>query len=218
MMNETKYSIIIADDHTLFRNGLRGLLNSCPEFNVIGEASDGRELLTLLEGDVPSVVLLDIDMPIMDGAEAAKCAIKSNPDIKIITLSMHSDEDYYFKMVSLGVKGFLLKSSSFDEVKMAITTVADGGSYFSQELLCDLVGSLKSIDKDCAECCETLSQRELEILLLICSGLSNNEIADKLYISKRTVDKHRANILGKTNSKNTANLVVYSIKNQLVEI
>ncbi len=217
-MTEIKYSIIIADDHTLFRNGLKGLLNSCPEFSVIGEAPDGKELLTLLETNSPDVILLDIDMPIMDGAEAAKCAIKDNPDIKIITLSMHSDQDYYFKMVSLGVKGFLLKSSSFDEVKLAITTVASGGSYFSQELLCDLVGSLKSIEKDEDGYCESLSQRELEILLLICKGLSNNEIADKLYISKRTVDKHRANILSKTNSKNTANLVVYSIKNNLVEI
>ena len=217
-MNEVKYSIIIADDHTLFRNGLKGLLNSCPEFIVIGEAPDGRELLSLLEINTPDVILLDIDMPIMDGAEAAKRAMKDNPNVKIITLSMHSDQDYYFKMVSLGVKGFLLKSSNFDEVKLAITTVASGGSYFSQELLCDLVGSLKSIDKCDDDSCETLSQRELEILLLICKGLSNNEIAEKLYISKRTVDKHRANILSKTNSKNTANLVVYSIKNNLVEI
>jgi len=218
MMNKSKYSIIIADDHTLFRNGLKGLLNGCPEFSVIGEAPDGRELLSLLKHSTPDVVLLDIDMPIMDGAEAAKCAIRDYPDIKIITLSMHSDQDYYFKMVSLGVKGFLLKSSCFDEVKLAITTVSDGGSYFSQELLCDLVGSLKSTEKDDNDYYEDLSQRELEILLLICKGLSNNEIANKLYISKRTVDKHRANILSKTNSKNTANLVVYSIKNNLVEI
>ena len=217
-MNEIKYSIIIADDHTLFRNGLKWLLNSCPEFDVIGEVSNGKELLEMLKQHSPSVILLDIDMPIMDGAEAAKHAIKENPDIKIITLSMHSDQDYYFKMVSLGVKGFLLKSSSFDEVKLAITTVANGGSYFSQEMLCHLVGSLKSIDKGDDDCCESLSQRELEILLLICKGLSNNEIAEKLYISKRTVDKHRANILSKTNCKNTANLVVYSIKNNLVEV
>lgn len=216
-MKEIKYRVIIADDHTLFRNGLKGLLNGCPEFDVIEEAPDGKVLLELLERGIPDVILLDIDMPIMDGAEAAKRAIGKYPDIKIITLSMHSDQEYYFKMVSLGVKGFLLKSSCFDEVKLAITTVAEGGSYFSQELLCDLVGSLKSTSQDDV-CCESLSQRELEILLLICKGLSNNEIADKLYISKRTVDKHRANILCKTNSKNTANLVVYSIKNNLVEL
>lgn len=217
--NEPKYSVIIADDHTLFRKGLCGLLGTSQTCEVIGEASDGIELLDLLSTVTPDVVLLDIDMPNMDGYEAAQKALAQNPELKIITLSMHSDQDYYFKMVSLGVKGFLLKSSDFEEVNSAISTVAKGGSFFSQELLCNLVGSLKSTSKVSDEPDgESLSQRELEILLLICQGLSNIEIADKLFISKRTVDKHRANILAKTNCKNTANLVVFAIKNSLVEI
>ena len=130
---------------------------------------------------------------------------------------MYGEEDYYFKMVSLGVKGFMLKNSEITEVFGALEAVIDGGTYFSQELLFNLVSSLRSSTEPAADD-NLLSDRELEIVLLICKGLTNNEIADKLFISKRTVDKHRANILEKTTCKNTANLVVYAIKNKLVEI
>ena len=214
---EIVYDIVLVDDHTLFRNGLKGLLEHCCGCRVVAEASDGDEFLEILPDVKADIVLLDIDMPRMNGFEAATKALARCPDLKIITLSMHGDEDYYFKMVSIGVKGFLLKSSDIDEVSTAIQTVAKGGSYFSQELLCTLVGSLKSAPSSGLDH-ESLSQRELEILLLICKGFSNQEIADALFISKRTVDKHRANILDKTNCKNTANLVVYAIKHSLVEI
>ncbi|MCD8173638.1 MAG: response regulator transcription factor [Alistipes sp.] len=211
--------VIIVDDHALFRRGLKGLLNASGACTVEAEASDGKEFISLLDTCRADVVLLDIDMPRKDGITAAAEALAMRPGLKIITLSMHGDDDYYFKMVSLGVRGFLLKNSEIDEVITAINTVARGGSFFSQELLQNLVGSLRTSrvpegehDND------TLSEREREILLLICQGLSNHEIADKLFISKRTVDKHRANILDKTNCRNTANLVVYAIKNNLVEI
>lgn len=210
---------MLVDDHVLFRDGLKGLLVAEGRYDVVGEASDGERFLELLPECRPDVVLLDIDMPGMNGIRAAEKAFVLNPALKIITLSMHGDQEYYFRMVSLGVKGFLLKSSGIDEVEAAIDTVMQGGSYFSQELLRTLVGNLKasSQQEDAAEQ-DSLSQRELEILLLICQGYSNHEIADKLFISKRTVDKHRANILEKTNSRNTANLVVYAIKNSLVEV
>ncbi len=214
---EVVYNIVLVDDHTLFRNGLKGLLEHYCGCRVVAEASDGEEFLEILPRLQVDVVLLDIDMPRMNGFEAAAKALAKYPDLKIITLSMHGDEDYYFKMVSIGVKGFLLKSSDIDEVSTAIQTVVKGGSYFSQELLRTLVGSLKSAPSS-EFVHESLSQRELEILLLICKGLSNQEIADTLFISKRTVDKHRANILDKTNCKNTANLVVYAIEHALVEI
>lgn len=205
--------VVLVDDHNLFRGGLRGLLDREEGFAVAGEATNGAEFLDLLETVACDVVLLDIDMPVMGGAEAARKALAKYPDIKIITLSMHGEEEYYFSMVSLGVKGFLLKNSSFGEVVEALSTVAAGGSYFSQELLTALVSILKRTEKE-----ELLSARELEILLLICKGESNQEIADKLFISKRTVDKHRANILEKTGCRNTANLVAYAIKNSLVEL
>lgn len=211
------YKVLLVDDHTLFRNGLRGLLESEGIAQVVGEAADGVEFIEMLDGCPAQIVLLDIDMPRMRGTEAAARALEICPDLKIITLSMHGDEHYYFSMVSAGVKGFLLKSSGIDEVAAAIETVGKGGTYFSQELLQGLVGILKTSPQS-QESPDSLSGRELEILLLICRGLSNQEIADRLFISKRTVDKHRANIMVKTDTKNTANLVVFAIKNGLVEI
>lgn len=213
--------IVIADDHTLFRNGLKTLLEDIEKFDVVAEASDGIELIEWLKShECPDVVLLDIEMPRMNGIAAAEEALRLFPELKIITLSMYGDEDYYFKMVSQGVKGFILKNSEIKDVIAAIETVVDGGSYFSQELLFNLVSNLKSAPTGNTddESGEELSDRESEILLHICRGESNNEIADALFISKRTVDKHRSNILAKTGCKNTANLVVYAIKNKLVEI
>ena len=211
--------IMLVDDHTLFRNGLRTLLAGIEGLEVVAEASDGMEFLGQLGSVMPDVVLLDIEMPRMTGIAAAEEALRKWPELKIITLSMYGDEDYYFKMVSLGVKGFILKNSDIKDVVTAIGTVAEGGSFFSQELLFNLVSNLKSTPSAVPDdSTEQLSQRESEILLHICRGESNNEIADALFISKRTVDKHRSNILAKTGCRNTANLVVYAIKNNLVEI
>ncbi|MDE6482446.1 MAG: response regulator transcription factor [Rikenellaceae bacterium] len=216
----TSKKVIIVDDHTLFRNGLKLLINNTSEFRVVGEAADGREFLDMLDNDgLPDVVLLDINMPEMDGIEAAEAALARYPGLPIITLSMYGEEDYYFKMVSLGVKGFVLKNSDIQEVVDAMESVATGGTYFSQELLVNLVSNLRSTgSSSIVSGGEILSEREREILFLICKGLSNQEIGEELFISKRTVDKHRANILAKTNCKNTANLVVFAIKNRLVEI
>ena len=214
------YKIFLVDDHTLFRNGLRGLLDSREDCVVVGEASTGEEFLEQLQECDADVVFMDIAMPGIKGDEATARALEIRPDLKVITLSMFGDDDYYFRMVSVGAKGFLLKSSDIDEVIAAIETVATGGSYFSQELLDSLVSNLRTTPQPDNEQVdeESLSERELEVLLEICRGLSNQQIADKLFISKRTVDKHRANILAKTGCPNTANLVVYAIKHNLVEI
>ncbi len=219
--NADMCKIILVDDHTLFRNGLKILLKASGKYEVIGEASNGKDFLNLLQTLQPDVVLLDIEMPIMDGIEAAKIAVCNYPDIKIITLSMYGEEDYYYKMVDAGVKGFLLKNSDVDEVTAAIDSVYSGTNYFSPELLDNLVMSLRTKKKtgnSSNKEQDILSAREIEILILICKGLSNQEIAIALKISKRTVDKHRANILEKSECKNTAQLVVYTIKNRLVEI
>ena len=215
--NQLKRKVIIVDDHTLFRNGLRILLNNLENYHVIAEAANGKQFLELLNTIVPDLVLMDISMPVMDGIEASAIAHQRYPDMKIITLSMYGEEDYYYKMVNAGVKGFVLKNSDIKEVKTALDIVYEGGSFFSSELLQNLVNSLKSAPKS-KEFHTELSEREMEILILICQGMSNQEIADKLFISKRTVDKHRANILEKSESKNTAQLVVYAIKNRLVEL
>ena len=221
-MSNQIYKIFLVDDHTLFRNGLRGLLDSRNDCQVIGEASSGEEFLAKLSDCDIDVVFMDIAMGSISGDETTARALEIRPDLKVITLSMFGDEDYYYRMVSVGAKGFLLKSSDIDEVTAAIETVANGGSYFSQELLDSLVSCLHTTPQPnpqvVTEDDEELSERELEVLLEICKGLSNQQIADKLFISKRTVDTHRANILEKTGSNNTASLVVYAIKNNLVEI
>ena len=211
-----KIRIIITDDHQLFRNGLKILLNSFPDFEVTGEASNGEEFLKLIQSVNADIALMDINMPEMDGIEATRRGTKLIPAINIIALSMYGEEDYYYRMVDAGAKGFLLKDSDINEVREAILTVAKGGSYFSQELLYHVIQKFKHREQEAKTA--NLSKREKEILARICEGLSNQEIADTLFISKRTVDKHRANLLGKTNSKNTASLILFAIKNKLIEI
>ena len=211
-----KIRIIITDDHQLFRNGLKILLNAFPEFEVTGEASNGEEFLRVLKESPADVALMDINMHEMDGIEATRKGLKLCPDIDIIALSMYGEEEYYYKMVDAGAKGFVLKDSDISEVKEAILTVRKGGSYFSQELLYHVIQKIKHRENESRSA--NLSRREKEILLKICEGLSNQEIADALFISKRTVDKHRANLLGKTNSKNTASLILFAIRNKLIEI
>jgi len=217
-MSDSIRKIIIVDDHTLFRNGLHILLNNIKNYRVVEEAANGKEFIDILDkGTEVDLVLLDINMPVMDGIEAAKIALSKRPDLKIITLSMYGEEDYYYKMVDAGVKGFLLKNSDMNEVKTALETVYDGGNYFSSELLQNLVTNLRT-NKEKKKPENELSEREVEVLILICQGFSNQEIADQLFISKRTVDKHRANIMEKSQCKNTAQLVMYAIKNKMVEL
>ena len=211
-----KIQIVLADDHQLFRNGLKILLDAFKEFSVVGEAANGEEVLKIVSNCGCDIVLMDINMPVMDGIKATKQSLEINPDIKIIALSMYGEEEYYYRMVEAGAKGFILKDSDISEVKDAIYTVYKGGNYFSQELLYNVIQKLKTRESE--NKVANLSKREKEILFKICEGLSNKEIADTLFISKRTVDKHRANLLSKTNSKNTASLILYSIKNKIIEI
>jgi len=212
-----KLNIIIVDDHKLFREGLKILLQNLEEVNEIWEAQDGEVFLNMIKTHHPDLVLMDIEMPRINGVDATIKALEAYPDLKILALSMYSDEEYFQKMVDAGVCGFLLKNSDFSEVRKAITTVAQGNNYFTEELLYKLVNRFKTKPTQ-TESPVTLSDRELEVLLLICKGLSNQEIADKLFISKRTVDHHRASLLTKTNTRNTASLVIYAIKNKMVEV
>jgi DNA-binding NarL/FixJ family response regulator len=215
-MSDRTIRITLVDDHTLFRDGMRRLLTADGRFEVVGEASSGEEFLALYPTLGTDVVFMDIDMPGMNGIEASERLLTIDPEAKIVALSMHGEQEYYFAMVDVGAKGFLLKNSTFEKVATAIEVVAAGGTYFSQELLSSLVTALRHTGEVPHE--ETLSEREAEILPLICEGFSNQQIGDRLFISKRTVDKHRANILDKTGCKNTASLVVYAVKNNLIDI
>ena len=207
--------IILVDDHALFRSGLRGLLDRHEGYSVVGEAGDGAEFLAMLPSVEADVVFMDFSMPGIDGAQTTERALARRPELKVITLSMFGDESYYSRMVEAGARGFLLKDSDISEVLEALETVAAGGTYFTPQLLSSITCRMRTRT---AEDDEVLSSREREILVEVCRGLSNQEIADKLFISKRTVDKHRANILEKTGCKNTASLVIYAIRNHLVEI
>ncbi|GET22840.1 response regulator [Prolixibacter denitrificans] len=205
-----KLNIYLVDDHALFREGLRFLLSDMGAVDTIYEAENGEQFIRMLPEHPAGLVLLDIEMPEMGGIEAAQKALAIQPDLKIIALSMYSDENYYLSMIDAGAQGFLLKNSSFDEVKRAITEVAAGKTYFSAEILKSILQSMKSRKDESKD--NELTEREAEILCQICNGLSNNEIGELLSISKRTVDKHRENLLQKTQSRNTANLVIYAIR------
>lgn len=211
-----KINIYLVDDHSLFREGLKLLLSKLDFVENIFEASNGKEFLENFERNKSELVLLDIEMPEINGLEAAKRILNIYSDLKIIALSMYSDEQYYVPMIEAGVKGFLIKNSDFNEVKTAINEVLNDNNYFSAEILNGIVNNLYS--KKTTHRNDDLTKRETEILLQICKGFSNAEIAEKLFISKRTVDKHRENLLLKTSVKNTAELVVYAIKNGIFKI
>lgn len=215
MSNITKIALV--DDHTLFRTGLAGLLSQHEGFEVVADVGSGEEFLAILPTLDVDVVFMDISMPGMDGAETTRRALAERPDLRIVTLSMYGDEHYYTRMMESGASGFLLKDSDIEEVYSAVEVTMAGDSYFSSALLGTLTRNMSMLTVDEPDE-DQLSNREVEILVEVCRGLSNQEIADKLFISKRTVDKHRANIMEKTGCKNTANLVVYAIKNHLVDL
>ena len=211
MSREIKIALV--DDHTLFRNGLRGLIDGKRNCRVVAEASDGANFLENEEAMSADVVFMDIAMPQLSGDKATMMALERNPNLKIICLSMFGDEKYYSMMIEAGAKGFLLKDSPVEEVFEAIECVMNDEEYICSEVMQAFSRAMQRKEEN-----DILSEREMDVLLGICRGLSTQEIADKLFLSKRTVDTHRANILEKTGSNNTASLVVYAIKNNLVEI
>lgn len=213
-----KPSIIIVDDHLIFRQGLKSIISQENFATVIGEASNGLEFLDLLSSRKPDVVLMDIDMPHMNGLEATEKAMKLMPDLKIIAFTMFGDEEYYYKMIDRGVKGFILKTSGINELENAIRDVMLGESYFSNELLRKIITHFSNKNNIVDSIVNSLTERELEILQQICKGLSNEEIADKLFISPKTVKSHKSNLLEKTNSKNIQGLILFGIKNKIVEV
>jgi len=220
-MNPTitkKPNIIIVDDHLIFRQGLKSIITLENIANVIGEASNGLELMALLEDLKPDLVLMDIDMPHMNGLEATEKAIELMPELKIIAFSMFSDEEYYYKMIDRGVKGFILKTSGINELENAINNVMAGDSYFSNELLRKIINNFGRPNTIKQTALDNLTDREIEVLQQICLGLSTEEIAEKLFISPKTVKSHKSNLLEKTVCKNTPSLILFAIKNKLVEI
>jgi len=205
-------SVVIADDHIIFRKGLRTILNEIADIKVVAEASNGQELLDVLKDNRADIVLMDIKMPVMDGLEATQKVIKKYPGIKVIALTMHEEIGYFNKMIEAGAMGFLLKKTNKDELEIAINTVMANENYFSQEFIANI--NKHTMSKKTSNI--SLSEREHEVLELICKGHSNIEIAKLLGISQRTVDAHRGRLFEKTGAKNAPNLVLFAIKNGLI--
>jgi len=192
-----KPDIIIVDDHLIFRQGLKSIITIENIATVIAEASNGIEFIKLLSDHKPDLVLMDIDMPQMNGIIATQKALELMPDLKIIALTMFGDEEYYYKMIDLGVKGFILKSSGINELEKAIHDVMAGESYFSNELLRKIIYNFGRTNTQNPYENAGLTAREIEVLQQICLGLNTEEIAQNLFISPKTVKSHRSNLLEK---------------------
>lgn len=218
--SNSSIEIGLADDHKLFRKGMIALLEDIEDLSVMLEASNGLELLDLLaQGPMPQVILLDISMPELDGIEALKRIKADFPSVKVIMLTMNQDDAMILHVMELGANGYLLKESDPDEVETAIRSVVEAGFYFnervSRALLTKLVKGerFKPVFKDMVQ----LTDRELEVLQMVCQGLTNPEIGEKLFISARTVEGHRKNIMEKMGVRNTAAMIVYAVKKGWVD-
>lgn len=213
-----KARLLIAEDHTILRQGLRALLSAEPGIEVIGEAGDGLEAIRSIEKLNPDLVLLDLNMPKMDGISVIKEISKRCPDTRILALTMHRDEEYVLEAFKSGANGYCLKSASQGELKLAIKAVLSGKTFVSPEISDKIMeGYLetkKSIKKETSW--DTLTQREREVLKLIGEGYRNKEISDYLCISVKTVEKHRANIMEKLDLHSASALTAYAIQKGLV--
>jgi len=207
--------IILAEDHDVFREGLKVFIETIDNAVVVAEASNGQELLDVLEKTKCDIVFTDIKMPVMDGIQATKIAIQRYPDLKIAALSMYGDEKYLQSMLDAGAKGFILKKVKRNELELAIKSLSEGNNYFSQELLSFFTDKFLGKNQNVQS---KFTERELEILQLLARGYSNQKIGEMLFISTHTINVHRANLISKTGSKNIVDLLLYAIINKLVEI
>ncbi|MCF6351654.1 MAG: response regulator transcription factor [Cyclobacteriaceae bacterium] len=212
--------ILLVDDHRLIRDAIRSYMEDDDAYEIVGEASQGQEAIRTLEELEVDVVLMDINMPIMGGIECTKEIKKRWPKIKVIALSMMSDNQHIKQMMGVGASGYVLKNCTEKELKKAIKMVYEGDTYYSAEVTeVVMVNLMKNNHTKTSNLVVDmpLTEREKEVLELIIKEHTNNEIADKLFISNRTVDAHKRNLLEKTGSKNVAGLVMYAINNQLFE-
>ena len=208
------YRIVLADDHVMFRQGIKNIVEGEKGLEVVGETGDGLKLLELLKKVTPDMVILDISMPNLRGLEATREIKMISPEVKVLILTMHRDKEYVYYAISAGAEGYLLKEDADTELFAAIEKIRSGDYYISPLLSGELTHELiRTHHKgQLTSPSESLTVREREVLKLIAEGITNKEIADLLFISVRTVEHHRANIMRKLNIKQTANLVKYAIR------
>ncbi len=209
--------VMLADDHILIREGIRQLLEYDNSIKVVGEASNGKQCLELINQVRPQVLLLDINMPVMNGIDVLKEIRTKRLDVKVLILTVHNEVDYLLKAMDIGVDGYILKESDFVELKKAIDTVLSGETYIQSNLIPILNNRMVSRDKD-KEKIEELTRREIEVLIEVANGKLNKEIADELKISERTVKNHISSIFKKIEVNDRTQAAVFAIKNDLIKL
>ena len=214
--------VILVDDHQLVRDGIRSLIKDAKNIDVIEEASDGYELLEKLKTTKPDIIVLDVSMPRLSGIETTKKITQEFPDIKVLVLSMFTSEEYIFNAIKAGAKGYLPKNTSKKELLEAIYSINAGNEYFSDSIsniiLKSYIKKTKTNDDYSGKKQNVLSNRELEILTLFAEGNTNQEIAEKLFLSIRTVESHKNHIMQKLELKTTVDLVKFAIKNNIIQL
>ncbi|MEM9670992.1 MAG: response regulator transcription factor [Bacteroidota bacterium] len=207
-----KINIVVADDHQLFRDGLKAMLQAWGQVNIVGEASHGSVLLTVLASQTPDIVLLDISMPQGSGIDLLPTIKQRFPNVKCIMLTMHEDVQYVLRSLKQGADGYLLKDAAEEELKTAIREVYEGNKYFKNKISDMIVANLSG-----ARAPETiLSEREIQIIRLVAEGKITKEIADQLYVSVRTIETHRSRIMKKLGVSNTAEMIQMAYKKKLI--
>ena len=222
--------VLLADDHAILRDGIRAILSREPDMEVVGEAGNGQQLLDMLTTTPTDVVLMDINMPVLDGFATMPLIKAQFPEVRVLVLSMLDHEKYLYRMFQLGVLGYVLKNADSSEITYGIRTVASGRQFLCTEIGLGLLyrtehradvlpetSSIQNLKSQRLPGTVELSMREMEVLKLIAEGLTNAEIADQLFASKRTIETHRQNIIEKTNAKNTAALIRYAMSHGLID-
>jgi DNA-binding NarL/FixJ family response regulator len=219
MEQNPKIKIHIVEDQEIFRAGLKAVLSEIPDVKVIGESSDGQEFLEQVSKQLPDIVFMDIKMPRMDGVKATEEALARYPGLKIIILSLFGEEEHVSNMLRLGIHGFILKNTDKATIQKAIEQVYSGNHYFSGEIMSVLARTFykNSKDRNLIDAI-SLSRRELEVLELLCRGFTNKEMAEKLFLSPRTVEGYKSKLMQKTGQSNSLNLILWAAKNNIVTL
>ncbi len=211
------YEILLADDHVLIRHGIKNIIKQDMTLQVVGEVSDGEELMDFLEQKIPDLLILDISMPKISGIEAIGLVKKKYPQVKVLMLTMHKNKQYFYQSMSTGADGYLMKDDSDEELLLAIGKIRDGKTYLSPILADDFASDVLSAHRNQESSpFQELTKREEEVLRLVVGGFTSRVMAEKLCLSPRTVDHHRSKLLKKFKMKNTVDLVNYAIRHGFV--